>query len=144
MRENTAFGLEHPEWVNGRRLWTDPEVKRIVHLMQNGCPTLGWSGDPFLALYRGDNNTWVVNRWDNGQYHTVCISRPGLALDERLIKHLVDHDLQRQTAQQLFAAVDKENARLQKNADDKAADSIGDALMRAYWHAGKEIGHHYG
>lgn len=136
LKDNTAAGFMHPEWVDGRKLWIDPEVKRIVDMMQLGAPELGWEGDPFLALYRGEGRTWVVNRYENDTYHTVCVSKPGLTLDERLIKRLVEHDLRRRTAQSIQAEVDKHNAAIEK----KAEENVLEAMRKVYWQAGKDTG----
>lgn len=95
MRENTATGITFPEWVDGRRLWFDPGVRAIIDKLQNGDPTLGWEGDPRLTLYIEDGR-WVLYRMEaDEQMRPVCYSRPGLELDERLIRRLVEHDNRR-------------------------------------------------
>lgn len=87
--------LIHPTVKDGRNLWISPEVERLIHKLHYGDPTLGWEGDPRLALYR-DGESWVLERLEaDGQYRVVCRSRPGLSLDERLIQRLVEHDHRR-------------------------------------------------
>lgn len=131
--------IQHPVQRGNKRLWLDPETEAFVDVLNNGHPALGWAGDPQLGLFRLPGQRWEIARLENGRYQTFCISKPGAKLDWSVIIQLQEHDLQRQTAQQLFDAVEKENTRRQKDKDDKAANSIGDALMRAYWHAGKQV-----
>lgn len=95
LRENTAPGVTFPEWVDGRRLWIDPSVRDMIDVLHNGDPVLGWEGDPRLALYLEDG-AWCVYRYEaDGEMRPVCRSRPGLALDARLIRHLQSHDQRR-------------------------------------------------
>lgn len=109
MRENTASGIIHPEFQGGRRLWLDGQVRGIVDKLHNGDPTLGWEGDPRLALYLEPDplggERWALYRYEaDGQYRKVCQSKPGLALDERLIQLLVAHDQRRGFDIAAFAA----------------------------------------
>ena len=101
MRENSALGLAHPEWVDGKRLWTDPGIRSIVDKLHNGDPALGWEGDPRLALYfepepGSDEGRWVLYRMEHDNVmRPIMRSRPGMELDERMILHLMAHDTRR-------------------------------------------------
>lgn len=143
LRDNSALGLQHPEWVDGRKLWLDPEVKQVVDWLHNGYPTLGWEGDPALALYLGDKGEWVINRFENGQYRTVCRSKPGVHLDARVIMLLVHHDLRRRSAFDILDEVNKHNDALEKAVDDAAHAKAADALEKVYWGVQRDVGYHY-
>lgn len=130
--------IQHAIQRGSKRLWMDPEVEEFVSILNNGHPVLGWEGDPYLGLFRLPDKRWEIARLENGRYNTVCISKPGAKLDLSIISHLMQHDLQRKTAQQLFDAVEKENARVQRALDSKAEESIGAALERVYWGAARD------
>lgn len=89
--------IEHPEWVEGRRLWLDAAMKDVIAKLHRGDPTKGWEGDPRLEVYREP----IEGRWelwrleDDNVYRMVCRSQPGVPFDERLIEHLVAHDRRR-------------------------------------------------
>lgn len=129
--------------VNGRKLWLDPEVEEFVHILNHGHHGIGWEGDPLLGLFRLSDHRWEIARMERGEYRTVCISKPHAKLNLAIIFHLMDHDLQRQTAQQLFDAVEKSNLAVQAEADSKLHGSIAQAIEKVYWGVGKEVGHHY-
>lgn len=129
--------------VNGRKLWLDPEVEEFVHILNHGHPVLGWEGDPLLGLFRISGNRWEIARMERGQYSTVCISKPGAKLDLGIIIHLMNHDLQRQTAQSIFDAVEKENRRIEAVETAKLHAHIAEVIEKVYWAAEKQVGHHY-
>jgi hypothetical protein len=138
--DNTAGGIVHPQVVNGRNLWVAPEVQDIIDRLQNGDPSRGWEGDPALALYMGEGGRWVLNRYEAGEYHTVCLSRPNLPLDVRLIDHLVAHDTRRRTAEAIRQEVEKHN---EYNVESKNAEAhlrAVDALEQVYFHVAKAAG----
>ena len=120
--------------VNGKMLWTSPEVSRIVDKLQNGDPTLGWEGDPRLALYFREDGRWEVSRYENGDYTTVCVSRPGVTLDERLIMRLIEHDHRR--------GFDPEEVvrEFQPTKDDARSDRLRETLEKVYAGAAKDLG----
>lgn len=140
--------LIHPQTINGKRLMIDPEVQDLVDRLHNGDPTLGWEGDPRLALTGGRDpltgvNYWELVRFENGQYNVVARSRPGLKLDRSLIMHLVAHDLRRRTMDEVNAEIDRHNEALTKAAETAAQEKAADRLAKVYWAAGLDIGHHY-
>lgn len=143
MRENSALGIQHPEWVDGRRLWLDPEVKQIVDWLENGYPPLGWEGDAALALFLGDKGEWVLNRYENGRYRTVCRCKPGVALDARLIMFLVEHDLRRKDGESQLDEIEKYNDKLEQDRNNQLESNAADKLEKLYWGLGKDIGYHY-
>lgn len=138
VRENSAAGITHPEWVDGRRLWIDPEVQVLVDKLHFGDPTLGWEGDERLALYR-EGPRWLLMRLEHdGEYRTVCWSRPGLELDERLIMHLVAHDARRgaNPADQ----VDRANATATKELEYQATEKVHSAAEKLQWALRRDLG----
>lgn len=89
-----AGELVHPQHLNGKTQFISSEVEDIIHKLHYGDPVLGWAGDPRLALYHDEGGSWVLERYEaDGQYRTVTRSRPGLPLDERLLIHLMQHDM---------------------------------------------------
>jgi hypothetical protein len=138
-RENTALGIAHPEWVEGRRLWIDPEVQALVDKLHYGDPTIGWEGDERLALYREDGDRWLLMRLEHdGEYRPVCRSRPGLPLDERLIMHLVAHDARRgvNPADKADAA----NAAVTKELDYQSTQKVHSAAEKLQWALRRDLG----
>lgn len=131
--------IHHPVHRGNKSLWLDPEVEEFVSILNNGHAVLGWEGDPYLGLFRLPDKRWEIARLENGRYNTVCISKPGAKLDLSIISHLMEHDLQRKTAQQLFDAVDKANVEAQRALDAKSYETIGQAVERVYWGAKKDI-----
>ncbi len=89
-----ADELVHPQVLNGRPQFVSNEAADLIHKMHYGDPTIGWQGDPRLALYHDAGGRWVLERLEaDGVYRPVCRSRPGLPLDERLLFHLMRHDM---------------------------------------------------
>lgn len=146
MRELTyaPSDILHPQYQQGKRLWTDPEVADIVQRLHYGDPTLGWDGDPRLALYYLPDGRWELQRLEaDGEYRVVCRSRPGLALDLGLIRHLVAHDMRKKAAEDLLAAVDKANEAAEKARRAPLEDKAAEAFERVAHGLVKDVGHHY-
>jgi hypothetical protein len=133
----------HPNTLDGRGIWLAPEVQGFLDRLQNGDSTIGWEGDPRLALYRTQDRRWEIWRQEHdGEPRLVCRSRPGLALDNRLIMRLMEHDTRR--GFRIKEHVDKVNAKV--DADKAAAlqpqkEAAADKLM---WALRKDVGHLYG
>lgn len=131
-RENTAGGIVHPEVVDGRGIWLDPEVQDILDKIQQGDPALGWEGDPRLALYRSEDGRWELWRLEHDDVmRPFCVSRPGLALDERLILRLVEHDARR--GADPGQKVDAVNAAVQRERDGQASERVYAAAEKLHW-----------
>lgn len=141
-RENTSSGLSHPTFLDGRQIWLDPEVEDIVHRLNYGDSTLGWPGDPSLALYRTQDDRWELVRLESdGEYRTFCRSKPGAKLDNRLIIELVAHDTRK--GYNVHDAISQANARLEAERDKKLEEETNEKLQKVYWALGKDIGHLY-
>lgn len=139
MRELTLGRVVHPEVVDGRALWVDPEVQDIVDRLQNGDPTLGWEGDPRMALYRSLDGRWELWRLEHdNEYRMVCRSRPGLALDARLIEHLVAHDTRRGFDAQM--ALEAHNGKVYADRQRVSQDRMNSAAERLRWALKKDLG----
>ncbi len=144
----TKNELIHPQTINGKRLMIDPEVQDLVDRLHNGDPTLGWEGDPRLALTGGRDpvtgeNYWELVRFENGQYNLVATSRPGMKLDRSLIMHLVAHDLRRRSMESITDEIDRHNDAITDPEKNGGAEKLADALEKVYWAANRDIGHHY-
>lgn len=135
-------GLVHPTTVDGNSLWMAPEVEDIVHALHYGDATLGWEGDPRLALYRTSDNRWELWRLEeDGEYRRFMRSKPNARLDNRLIMELVAHDTRR--GFDAHTSISGHNARLEKERDEKLQAVTTEALEKVYHAARKDIGHHY-
>lgn len=97
MREATLTNLVHPEFVDGRQLWIEPDVAGVLHRLHYGDPTKGWEGDPRLAVYYDPRaKVWELTRYEaDGQYRLVARSKPGVRFNESLIDALVARDVRR-------------------------------------------------
>lgn len=127
------MSLAQAKEVDGRKLWLDPEVEDFVHILEHGHPVLGWEGDPQLGLFRISGNRWEIARLEQGRFKTVCRSKPHAKLDLSIIIHLMEHDLQRQTAQQLFDAVEKHNEKVKADANSYYGAKVDEAVEKVYW-----------
>ena len=142
MRENTAAGIVHPEILDGRAIWKAPEIEDLIHRLHFGDATLGWSGDPALALYRSADKRWELWRLESdGQYRMVMRSRPGLALDNRVIMHLVAHDVRR--GYNVHNALTAHNAAVDAEKERRDVERTTEKLERVYHALGRDTGHLY-
>ena len=141
-RENTAAGIVHPETVDGRRIWIDPEVQEIIHALHYGVPTLGWEGDPALALYRTVDKRWELWRLENdGEYRRFCRSTPNAKLDHSLILQLVAHDVRR--GYNPHTAIVQHMTKLENDRDKEAQEKMTESLEKVYYGLKKDVGHLY-
>lgn len=136
--------LTTPEWHDGRQLWVDPEVQDIVDRLQNGDPSIGWEGDPRLALYRTEDHRWELWRLEeSGQMVMVCRSKPGLGLDARLILQLMRHDARRgNDALKVLQSIVDHNDRLEERREAEAVDALMGAREKVDWSLLKDLGEH--
>lgn len=124
--------VTHPTHKDGKTLWLDPEVQDVVNALANGYPTLGWDGDPFLALYMGPEDRWEVWRLeDDGEYRMFMRSKPGAKLDMGLIRKLVERDSRR--GFDINAAIETANAAAHQAHEDRDADKLVAALERTIY-----------
>ncbi len=133
-------GFIHPQVVDGKVLWLDSGIRDLVHKMHYGDPVIGWEGDPRLAIYLDQDRTtgedvWTVERLESdGVYRTVCRSRPGLALDERLLLRLMEHDTRRGFDPASLEAFTPQEGNTERD------DQLRNALEKAYWCAANDLG----
>jgi hypothetical protein len=64
----------------------------IVDKMHNGDATMGWSGDPQLALYSEPDGSYILARLGTDGRMRKIARNPGGRLDDSLIAWLVAHD----------------------------------------------------
>lgn len=124
----------HPSVVNGRNLWLGSGVDELIYKLHYGDPTLGWEGDPRLALYL-DDDCWVLERLEaDDTYRTVCRSRPGVTLDNRLIVLLMEHDQRRGFDVEAVAEFRPFDAFTERD------EAMREGLERVYHGAAKDLG----
>lgn len=121
--------IEHPEWVEGRRLWLDAAMKDVIHKLHHGSPEKGWEGDPRLEVYfNAIEQRWELMRLeDDNEYRMVCRSQPGVPFDERLIEHLVAHDRRRFTKSlhdQIVEKNEKVDREIRRRNDDYINEEV--------------------
>lgn len=137
----TLNQIAHPQILpDGSSVWLDAGIREKL---QNGCPELGWEGDPRLEVYLGRDERLHVWRLEHdGEYRLVTRSKPGMPLDDRLIRFLVDHDTHR--GYDVKADSDTHNAKLDANKEARADDkSMAAAEVLAHGMR-KDIGYHHG
>lgn len=123
-------GLTLPDVHADRGIFLDPEVQELVDKLHFGDPTLGWAGDERLALYRTQDGRWELWRLgEDNEMYCVCRSRAGLALDNRLIMHLVAHDSRRRGAQGVDDVI-RHNERLEDERIAQAVEALAEPMDR--------------
>lgn len=138
----TSTQIAHPEWVDGRRLWLDPEVRDVVSRLRDGDPTRGWEGDPRLALYFiPGSRQWELMRLEaDGEYRTVARSKPGAKLTPAIIDELVARDVRR--GFDLKKSIDTHNSRVRRSRsaefqawiDEEIGPRLGHAISKGRVH----------
>lgn len=131
--------IHHPQYVDGNTLWVDPEVQEIITKLHYGDATLGWEGDPRLALYRTPDHRWILYREEDAyqQPVPVCMSRPGVNLDNSLIRRLVEHDHRRGFDGTKLLMDHKGNP---LNFTEEVSDNIREAHEKLAVAAAKDLG----
>lgn len=142
--ETPGDALMHPEWIDGKRLWIEPDVKDLCDRIQDGCSCgCGWEGDPRMAVYQSGDGRWEIKRLSpcrdadcefcsgrGEHYFTIGRSRPGLRFDHRVIEGLVLYDTRRgfsikrhieQTDDEIERRTDAEFDEVAGDASDKLA-----------------------
>lgn len=120
--------------LSGGTIMLDPEVQQVIDWLHNGYSPFGWEGDHRLALYRIPGKRWELVRFEeNGREVIVMRSRPSLALDQRLILHLVKHDARRgHDSTTLLKAAVAENDLLEERRTNEAVDKLMDPALKTY------------
>lgn len=139
-REWTYRTIDHAEYLpDGRALWVAPEVQDIQRRLREGDPSLGWEGDPRLALYRAEADTrWYLYRLEtDGQYRLVLRSRPDVSLIT-LIPWLVEHDTRR--GFNAAEAVNAANEKLTRERDAAEHERAVEAMRKVIWGVNRDLG----
>lgn len=119
---------------DGRSLWVDADFYTRLHF---GDASIGWNGDPTLAVYHQGDRLEIV-RWADGTPQIIMRSKPGhKSLDTAALVFLAAHDSQRRGGYDAKQHVDSHNesvrAARQAEVDAKfeeAADKLHFALRR--------------
>lgn len=138
MREATFSLDQHANLApSGAAIIVDPRaMDSLVDRLQGGDPTLGWEGDPRLAVaFNRQTQKWELWRRERDeQYRLVCTSRPGMSFPDNLIQELVSRDVQRGFDPHKY--ISEYNAKIQAEKDQAADEKIEDAEARVL-HAAK-------
>jgi len=145
LRDNTAGKILHPASINGKTVWTDGSIQEFVAVLQQGDPTSGWEGDPFLCLLAPDETgAWEVVRLDGDRYNTVARSKPPHKLDgPSFVRALMEQDHRRKSWDQQMKERRAHNAAIDKAKRAAEADRAAAALEKVYFAVDREVGHHY-
>lgn len=127
---------------NGQSLWVDADFYRRLHF---GDASIGWNGDPALAVYHNGDRLEIVRWCEDGEPRVIMRSKPGhKTLDTSALVFLAAHDSQRRGGFDVRAELDAHNDRIradrQRELDarfEEAADKLHHALR-------KDIGAHNG
>lgn len=120
--------------------WDQPDLAKVI----DGDPTLGWEGDPRLCWYwDGQEQRGVLaRREDDGEYRITLVLQPyqmGLtAAANRIINRLIEADVQRGADPKRL--VDKHNAMIDKQREDRAREERGPVIEKLAWGVGKDLG----
>ena len=117
---------------NGMSLLVDADFYNRLH---NGDASVGWVGDPNLAVYHEHGRIEIWRHCEDGEPRLIVRSRPGMdRLDAGVLRFLAEHDSQsrrgydvREDIATFNAAVEKE---LKRKNDEKVAESA-DRLRHA-------------
>lgn len=135
----------------GQSIWKDADFEQRLHF---GDASIGWNGDPALAVYHDADDRLVIMRWcEDGVPRRVMQSKPGhKTLDTSALVFLAQHDSQRRGGYDVKADVDATRARIdadrQRDLDAKfeeAADKLHHALRKdiGALNGGLTKRHHY-
>ena len=128
--------IDHPEWVNGRRLWMDAPMRALIHEIRFGSPVKGWEGDDRLEVYwNGIEDRFELWRLeDDEQYRLVARSTPGTPFDDRILDALVAWDNHRRQ-QSLHDEIVANNTRLDAQRDAKNDEWMTEEMAPRLHHA---------
>lgn len=104
----------------GQQLWESTEVHEFVARLKELHPD--------LCLYRRQDGAWEI--WECSPYHPpayIMRSKPGAKLSPEVIERLRAHDVR---YNDVTERVIQNNDRVKREADERAADAIYNALDR--------------
>lgn len=126
---------------NGESLWIDADFNRRLHW---GDASIGWNGDPTLAVYH-EGDRLVIVRWADGHPRPIMRSKPGhKSLDTATLAFLAAHDSQRRGGFDPKAYVDGHNARINAARQAETDAKFEEAADKLHWALRKDIGAHEG
>lgn len=127
------------ELPDGSIVYTDDvDSQAIGYRLRNGDATLGWPGDPALALVR---NT-VKDRWEVWRHHedgskSIVGHRAGTRLPgNELILSIRDHDTR---LVDVLAGVERQNDELERRREQRFREQTGEAGDKLAWALGRDL-----
>lgn len=105
----------------------------LIDRLHNGDATLGWEGDPRLALaFNKETQRWELWRLEVDNKYRICArSQAGHAFPPSLIPALVAQDGRR--GHDALGAVVKHNEQVEKDEMSALAEAMGPAHERLFW-----------
>ena len=111
---------------------------RTAQRLQQGDPTLGWSGDPYLVLtWNRIDEVWEVFRDVGGEVSLVA-RKAGELDGDRLIRELVRRDSQSRGFEDTVDAMIKHNDAVQADRERKAHEAQVAAAEHLAYAANKD------
>lgn len=127
---------------NGMSLMVDSDFYDRLH---NGDASVGWVGDPRLAVYHENGRIEIWRHCEDGEPRLIVRSRPGMdRLDAGVLRFLAEHDSQSRRNYDVRADMDAVNAAVQKELDRQQAERQEEAHERLYHALKKDIGAYEG
>lgn len=120
--------------------------EHLQSYIRGGLPEVGWDGDPWLTLaYNKLQDRYEIWVEDPGQ-DPVCVMRSktftdnGVPSIQELCIHLANHDLRKLSTAMIEKRIDEHNLKVQAEAQERGLQEQAEALSKAYWYVGREIG----
>jgi hypothetical protein len=127
---------------NGMSLYVDSDFYDRLH---NGDASVGWTGDPRLAVYHEHGRIEIWRHCEDGVPRLIVRSRPGMdTLDASVLRFLAEHDSQSRRAYDVRADMDAVNAAVRKEYERQAKERTDEAADRLYHGLKKDIGAYEG
>lgn len=96
-----------------------------------GDATVGWIGDPRLAVYWNNGHLEIMRQMPNGSMKMIARSPYGCnTLDTGLLRWLAEHDSQSRRAYNVADDIDQHNAKVDRANEDAMNEQIAEAADR--------------
>ena len=125
--------------------------QEVSDLLLQGCPELGWDGDPLLKIVHNIlfDRLEVVDTHPqyNGRYETLFVTQPGDALmsDPRsMIRRVKQCDHRTRTVDEFLNMLDEQQEAFEKEQDSVDDEHIAEQSDRMAFALMRDVGHLHG